>query len=142
MNSQAQLSAAQQLAQSNAAAPPQKSAAADNDDEAPALQEADENGEVDETGLDPKEIELVMQQVNCSRAKAVRVLRDNGGDIINASECLLSLPLIRSLKSRLFSHGRIRLISLIACTIPLQYYHMHLVCLIDLNPIIMVNTSR
>ncbi|KAF8148018.1 hypothetical protein B0H34DRAFT_669133, partial [Crassisporium funariophilum] len=40
---------------------------------------------VDETGVDPKDIELVMQQVNCSRGKAVRVLKESGGDFINAS---------------------------------------------------------
>jgi hypothetical protein len=104
------MSAAQQLAQSNAAAPPQKSAAAENDDEVPALEGADENGEVDETGLDPKEIELVMAQVNCSRAKAVRVLRENGGDIINASEFLSLFDLAHSLNSYFVSHGCIRLI--------------------------------
>jgi len=92
VNSHAQLSAAQQLAQSGGAvAPPlEKSPAgadADDDDDMPELEapegEVDE-GEVDETGLDPGEINLVMQQVGCSKAKAVKVLRDNGGDIINA----------------------------------------------------------
>ncbi|MFF9453615.1 ubiquitin-like domain-containing protein [Streptomyces flaveolus] len=39
---------------------------------------------VDETGVDPKDIELVMAQVNCSRAKAVRALQESGGDLINA----------------------------------------------------------
>ena len=52
----------------------------------PELEAAEEEGEVDETGLDPKEIELVIAQVNCSRAKAVKALKENGGDIINASE--------------------------------------------------------
>ncbi|MEV7447964.1 ubiquitin-like domain-containing protein [Streptomyces nigra] len=39
---------------------------------------------VDETGVDPKDIQLVMAQVNCSRAKAVRALKESGGDLINA----------------------------------------------------------
>ncbi|MER6496710.1 ubiquitin-like domain-containing protein [Streptomyces griseorubiginosus] len=39
---------------------------------------------VDETGVDPKDIELVMAQVGCSRAKAVRALKASGGDLINA----------------------------------------------------------
>ena len=39
---------------------------------------------VDETGVDLKDIELVMAQVGCSRAKAVRALKESGGDLINA----------------------------------------------------------
>lgn len=35
--------------------------------------------------MDPKDIELVMAQVNCSRAKAVRVLKENNNDLITAS---------------------------------------------------------
>ncbi|EJD05855.1 nascent polypeptide-associated complex, alpha subunit [Fomitiporia mediterranea MF3/22] len=89
VNQQAQLNAAQQLAQTGsglggAIPAAEKAAAADNDEEAPALEPVDEEGPVDETGLDPKEIELVMAQVSCSRAKAVKVLKENGGDIINA----------------------------------------------------------
>ncbi|KAL5529207.1 hypothetical protein ACEPAG_5181 [Sanghuangporus baumii] len=89
VNQQAQLSAAHHLAQSGAGVgnnnqTSQKAAAADDDDQMPALEPAEEEGPVDETGLDPKEIELVMAQVNCSRAKAVKVLKENGGDIINA----------------------------------------------------------
>ena len=39
---------------------------------------------VDETGIDGKDIELVMQQSGCSRSKAVTALRDNDNDIVNA----------------------------------------------------------
>ncbi|MEU3315765.1 ubiquitin-like domain-containing protein [Streptomyces sp. NPDC006662] len=39
---------------------------------------------VDETGIDPKDIELVMAQTGASRAKAVRALKESGGDLINA----------------------------------------------------------
>ncbi|OAF71319.1 NAC-alpha [Intoshia linei] len=39
---------------------------------------------LDEEGLDPKEIELVMKQVNVSRNVAVRALKENSGDIVNA----------------------------------------------------------
>jgi len=56
----------------------------EKDDEPPALEEIEEAGEVDETGVEPKDIELVMSQVNCSRAKAVKVLKENGGDLITA----------------------------------------------------------
>lgn len=39
---------------------------------------------MDETGLELRDIELVMAQANVSRAKAVRALRDNQSDIVNA----------------------------------------------------------
>jgi len=38
----------------------------------------------DETGLDPKDIELVMTQANCSRGTAVAALRKTNGDVVNA----------------------------------------------------------
>jgi len=91
MNSSAQLSAAQHLAASGtqgATIPSDKPAiTGDNDDEddIPDLEAAPEDeGPIDETGVEPKDIELVMQQVGCSRAKAVRVLKESGGDLINA----------------------------------------------------------
>jgi len=57
------------------------------DDEVPTLVEeevgeADED--VDESGVEAKDIELVMQQANVSRAKAVKALKANGNDIVNA----------------------------------------------------------
>ena len=39
---------------------------------------------VDETGVEVKDIELVMSQANVSRAKAVRALKNNSNDIVNA----------------------------------------------------------
>lgn len=47
--------------------------AADDDDDA-----------ADETGLEAKDIELVMSQANCSRGKAVAALKTHDGDIVNA----------------------------------------------------------
>lgn len=92
MNSSAQLSAAQHLASSGAGVSTlaEKHAVDDNEDEddIPELEAAvEEEGPVDETGVEPKDIDLVMQQVGCSRAKAVRVLKESGGDLINASTC-------------------------------------------------------
>ena len=89
MNSQAQLSAAQQLASGGNIAPNLDQSGADlddDDDDIPDLEAPEEDGPVDETGVDAKDIDLVMQQVNCTRAKAVRVLKESGGDLINASE--------------------------------------------------------
>ncbi|XP_052550086.1 NAC-alpha domain-containing protein 1 isoform X33 [Tympanuchus pallidicinctus] len=54
---------------------------------APALtikEESEEEEEVDETGLEVRDIELVMAQANVSRPKAVRALRHNNNDIVNA----------------------------------------------------------
>ncbi|ETW86001.1 hypothetical protein HETIRDRAFT_457580 [Heterobasidion irregulare TC 32-1] len=88
MNAQAQLNAAQQLAQSGGSLPNLENSGAggdgDDDDDIPDLEAPEDEGPVDETGIDPKDIELVMAQVNCSRAKAVRVLKESGGDLINA----------------------------------------------------------
>ncbi|CAB9506370.1 NAC-alpha domain-containing protein 1 [Seminavis robusta] len=53
------------------------------DEEVPALA-APEEEELDETGVEGKDIELVMSQAGCSRAKAVKALKENGGDLVNA----------------------------------------------------------
>ncbi|EGG07162.1 uncharacterized protein MELLADRAFT_71805 [Melampsora larici-populina 98AG31] len=44
----------------------------------------DDQEPADETGIDPSDIETVMTQVNCSRNKAVKALKENDGDLINA----------------------------------------------------------
>jgi len=51
---------------------------------APIAEESDEELEVDETGVEAKDIELVMSQANVSRVKAVRALKNNNNDIVNA----------------------------------------------------------
>ncbi|KAF8061582.1 NAC domain-containing protein [Lyophyllum atratum] len=88
MNSQAQVSAAQQLASGGAGATSLEDSGAggddDDDDDLPELEAPEDDGPVDETGVEAKDIELVMAQVNCSRAKAVRALKESGGDLINA----------------------------------------------------------
>lgn len=40
--------------------------------------------QADESGVEDKDIELVMQQANVSRAKAVKALKNNNNDIVNA----------------------------------------------------------
>jgi nascent polypeptide-associated complex subunit alpha len=52
---------------------PEASTAAQDDDEA-----------VDETGVEPKDIELVMTQASVSRARAVKALQTADGDIVSA----------------------------------------------------------
>ncbi|KAL3812202.1 hypothetical protein ACHAXA_009676 [Cyclostephanos tholiformis] len=39
---------------------------------------------VEEEGMEPKDIELVMSQAGCSRAKAVKALKENDNDLVNA----------------------------------------------------------
>lgn len=41
-------------------------------------------GEVDATGVDEQDIDTVMKQTSCSRGKAVKALKENNGDIVNA----------------------------------------------------------
>mmetsp|Transcript_5635 Transcript_5635/g.10056 ORF Transcript_5635/g.10056 Transcript_5635/m.10056 type:complete len:194 (+) Transcript_5635:77-658(+) len=49
-----------------------------------AKEEEEEEGEEDATGLKEKDIELVMEQGDCSRNKAIRALKKNNGDVVNA----------------------------------------------------------
>merc|ERR1712098_781311 len=51
---------------------------------APILEEDEEDGEVDTEGVEDKDIELVMSQANVSRGKAVKALKNNANDIVNA----------------------------------------------------------
>eukprot|EP00730_Choanoeca_flexa_P007504 TRINITY_DN12341_c6_g2_i1.p1 TRINITY_DN12341_c6_g2~~TRINITY_DN12341_c6_g2_i1.p1 ORF type:complete len:206 (+),score=92.78 TRINITY_DN12341_c6_g2_i1:50-667(+) len=52
--------------------------------DATAAAEPEEEGEIDEEGVEAKDIELVIAQANVSRAKAVAALKKSGGDIVNA----------------------------------------------------------
>jgi nascent polypeptide-associated complex subunit alpha len=52
--------------------------------ETSAIAQDDEEEEVDETGVEPKDIELVMTQASVSRAKAVKALKAADGDIVTA----------------------------------------------------------
>ena len=51
---------------------------------APAAAADDDAGDLDESGLAPQDIALVMSQASCSRSKAVAALKANDGDIVNA----------------------------------------------------------
>ncbi|OBA23477.1 nascent polypeptide-associated complex subunit alpha [Metschnikowia bicuspidata var. bicuspidata NRRL YB-4993] len=49
------------------------------------VEEADEeDGDVDESGLDASDIAIIVEQTQVSRAKAVSALRRNKGDMVNA----------------------------------------------------------
>jgi len=97
LNSQAQASAAQQIVQSedphaghnhgpgehhdhdhdHSHGDHEHSHKHDEDDD-------DDGEEVDESGLEGKDIELVMQQASVSRKKAVKALKENDNDIVNS----------------------------------------------------------
>merc|ERR1712107_270418 len=80
LSAQAQASAAQQFAGGVDSA-----AAGKSDASAAKEEEADDDDEdVDDSGIEPKDIELVMSQVSCSRAKAVKALKANNNDIVEA----------------------------------------------------------
>lgn len=50
-----------------------------------AIAEEEEEGEeVDAAGVEEKDVELVMSQANVSKAKAVKALKNNANDIVNA----------------------------------------------------------
>jgi len=48
------------------------------------IQEEDTDEEVDASGVEEKDIELVMSQANVSRPKAIRALKKTENDIVNA----------------------------------------------------------
>merc|ERR550537_1207188 len=79
LSAQAQASAAQQFTGQQGGG----AAMADLDSSATAAEgktakiEEVDDGDVDETGVEAKDIELVVSQVNCSRAKAVAALKVN-----------------------------------------------------------------
>ncbi|KAH9874984.1 GAL4 enhancer protein [Plenodomus biglobosus] len=95
LNSQAQASAAQQIAQAEAASHDHSGhdhdhdhgkgkgkAVEDKKDE--EEEEEDDDEEVDDSGIEAKDIELVMQQASVSRNKAVKALKENDNDIVNS----------------------------------------------------------
>lgn len=47
-------------------------------------EEEEDDGEIDTTGIEDKDIDLVIQQASCSRPKAIKALKNNNGDIVNA----------------------------------------------------------
>ncbi|KAF4983807.1 hypothetical protein FDECE_17221 [Fusarium decemcellulare] len=94
VNAAAQQAAAQQLASANAEAEhaghnhgeSSKAAetAEDKKDDDEDEEEEDDDEEVDASGLEDKDIELVMTQANVSRKKAVKALKENDNDIVNS----------------------------------------------------------
>jgi len=82
LNSQAQANAAQQFQAAEAAAAAQEVAKVD--EEAVEEEEDEEDLNVDESNIEAKDVELVMQQANVSRAKAIKALKNHNNDIVDA----------------------------------------------------------
>ena len=51
---------------------------------AAAVEDEEDDAEIDTTGVEAKDIELVMSQANVSKSKAVKALKNNDNDIVNA----------------------------------------------------------
>merc|ERR1712098_656188 len=83
LSQQAQMEAAQKFKAAETPAGPQEMGATGTAGPAP-IPEEDEDDEVDEAGVEEKDIELVMSQANVSRSKAVKALKNNANDIVNA----------------------------------------------------------
>lgn len=98
LNSQAQASAAQQLAQADPEHAGHDHAGHDHEHDhehdhgkgkaaetsGDKKAEEEDEGEVDATGLEDKDIELVGTQANVSRNKAIKALKENDNDIVNS----------------------------------------------------------
>lgn len=95
LNSQAQASAAQQLAAAEQTGGDEHAGHNHGDidllakgkapeTETKKEEEEDDGEEVDEGGLEAKDIDLVVAQANVSRKKAVKALRENDNDIVNS----------------------------------------------------------
>lgn len=75
LSAQAQMAAAEKFKQpAQTAVPPS----------VPEIVEEDDNEEVDADGVEEKDIELVMQQAGVSKSKAIKALKNNSNDIVNA----------------------------------------------------------
>jgi len=83
LTQQAQMEAAQKF---KAAEVPQPTEMGASGTTGPAAipEEDEDDGEVDEAGVEDKDIDLVMSQANVSRSKAVKALKNNANDIVNA----------------------------------------------------------
>lgn len=83
LSQQAAAAAAQQFQMPTSAAAQQAAAGAASADAGKSDDAADEE-DVDAGDLEAKDIELVMQQADVSRAAAIKALKSNDGDMVNA----------------------------------------------------------
>lgn len=87
INATAQAAAAQQLAQAaeaEHAGHNHGEASKDGEAAEDKKEEEEDDEEVDATGVEDKDIELVMTQASVSRSKAIKALKENDNDIVNS----------------------------------------------------------
>ena len=111
LSHQAQMAAADKFKMSQAAgqagadAAAGLAAAAAKKAPATIAEEEEDDEEVDATGIEEKDIDIVVTQSNVSRKRAIKALKNNNNDIINAimvslARCLVTLLTIGHLFSR------------------------------------------
>ncbi|CAH1113955.1 unnamed protein product [Psylliodes chrysocephalus] len=81
LSQQAQVAAAEKFKEVN---PAGDAAAGTTTTSVAPIAEESEDEEVDESGVEEKDVELVMSQANVSRTKAIKALKNNSNDIVNA----------------------------------------------------------
>ncbi|XP_060522895.1 nascent polypeptide-associated complex subunit alpha [Cylas formicarius] len=81
LSQQAQVAAAEKFKDVN---PAGDGAAGTTTTSVAPIAEESEDEDVDETGVEDKDVELVMSQANVSRVKAIKALKNNQNDIVNA----------------------------------------------------------
>merc|ERR1711883_30837 len=81
LSQQAQMEAAQKFKAAEAPQPTEMGAGGTT---GPAAITEEDGDAPDEAGVEDKDIELVMSQANVSRTKAVKALKNNANDIVNA----------------------------------------------------------
>jgi nascent polypeptide-associated complex subunit alpha len=84
LSQQAQMEAAKSFQNAQAAAPTEMGGSGTTGHAAIPEEDEEDGAEIDETGVEAKDIELVMSQANVSRSKAVKALKNNDNDIVNA----------------------------------------------------------
>jgi len=85
LSQQAQMAAAEKLKEDRTSATTAVDSSVSGLPTGSAIPEEEESdGEIDDAGLEEKDIDLVMTEGNCSRAKACKALRNNNNDIVNA----------------------------------------------------------
>jgi len=84
LSQQAQMEAAQKFTNPEMPVPTDLGAQGTTNNPAPIPEEEDDGEDVDDAGVEEKDIELVMSQANVSRSKAVKALKGNNNDIVNA----------------------------------------------------------
>jgi len=84
LSQQAQMEAAQKFKAADVPAPTEMGAGGTTGPAAIPEEEEEDGDAVDEAGVEDKDIELVMSQANVSRTKAVKALKNNANDIVNA----------------------------------------------------------